>query len=120
MRGFTEAESSCHRSLDLVLPRRTSKGQGQKELTRIKGSSMNRESQVRTPCRDAQCSTRVGNPGKCAQGQCFSCPMSDGDGLEEWKRCSAHSSRAALSRLGTSLGVPGRERVARFWGGERC
>lgn len=76
--GFVmEAESSSPRCLDLFLPHRTSKERGHKELTRIKGFSMNGESQVGASCRDAHCSTRAENQGGCAQGRRFNCPMNN-------------------------------------------
>lgn len=70
--GFvTYAESSCHRYLDLVLPRRTSKEQGHKELTRIKDSSVNRESQVGAPLQGRTLQYKSGKPGGLCSGPAF-------------------------------------------------
>lgn len=78
MMGFVmEAESSSPRCLNLFLPHRTSKERGHKELTRIKGISMNGESQIGASCRDSRCSTRAGNQGGCAQGRSFNCPTNN-------------------------------------------
>lgn len=85
-----EAESSSHRCLDLVLPRRTSKEQGHKELTRIKGISMNGNSQVGASCRDAHCSTRAGNQGGCAQGRRFNGLTNNRESLDGQK-CVRHT-----------------------------
>lgn len=72
MMGFVmEAESSSPRCLDLFLPHRTSKERGHKELTRIKGISMNRESRVGASCRDASPQHKSGKPGRLCSGSAF-------------------------------------------------
>lgn len=121
MMGFVmEAESSSPRCLDLFLPHRTSKERGHKELTRIKGISMNGESQVGASCRDSHCSTRAGNQGGCAQDRSFLIQLSHTQLRKPgWtEMCSAHFSRAVCGHLGVALGVAGRKRAAGFVG--RC
>lgn len=108
MMGFVmEAQSSSPRCLDLFLPHRTSKERGHKELTRIKGISMNGESRVGASCRDASPQHKSGETREAVLRVDVSIVPRTIKKAWMDRMCSAHSSRVVCDHLGMALGAAG-------------